>query len=204
MKNEKNTISSFDTHGSIKKIVDLQVRKSIETHLLTYANEILANDNKIKDNPYINLDDLYQLNKTDFKFLCKKALSDKNRPVYLLNKNNVRGEIIKKARFSENSKLMSIGSGKTVKYVSPNNNELWIAEWIPEKDKYITKTISCLELSKNYRKSFNNNKNIILRINDMVLASQDINTNIPLENINKETLSKNIYRVQKTTEGLNC
>ena len=114
----------------------------------------------------------------------------------------MRGEIIKKARFSENSKLMSIGSGKTVKYVSPNNNELWIAEWIPEKDKYITKTISCLELSKNYRKSFNNNKNIILRINDMVLASQDINTNIPLENINKETLSKNIYRVQKTTEGI--
>jgi hypothetical protein len=45
---KRKAISSFDTHGSIKKIVDLQVRKSIETHLLTYANEILANDNKIK------------------------------------------------------------------------------------------------------------------------------------------------------------
>jgi CRISPR-associated endonuclease Csn1 len=200
---KRKAISSFTTPGSIKKIVDLQVRKSIEIHLLNYANEILANDIKIKNNPYINLVDLYKLGNKDFEFLCKKALSDKDRPVYLLNKHNVRGEIIKKARFSENSNLMSIGFGKTVKYVSPNNNELWIAEWIPEKDKYKTKTISCLELSKNYGKSFNNNKkNIILRINDMVLASQDINTNIPLENINKEILSQNIYRVQKTSEGI--
>lgn len=190
---KRKPITSFETFGSIEKIVDSQIKKSVIKHLDDY---VLKN---FQDKDFGNkkIDDLSD---AEFKKLCKKAFSDKDNPVYLLNSKGEKTQIIKKIRFAEKSDVVQVKKSEN-KYFSPNNNVYWVAEWNELKQKYDIKTISFLELIRLKKEKIDLNskptKRICLKKNDLVIASSDIPLSLDLNSIDKEILSESVYRVQK-------